>query len=367
VQEGNRHLITLLALLFVLGLAGTGHANSTITTPNICPATLTQGGAGVGYSYTFAGTGGSTWSVISGSLPPGLTLTAGGVLSGTPSTPGTYSFRVRLLATTGTSASCSCTLVIAGCAFVGGVNNGVISFGSINPSSTSTLYGTVTQQVSFTCLSGTAYTIAVNPSSGWAMVSGSNSIPYTLGTVSGATYSGAAVNLFVPSGTGASSITPANYQNAPAGTYSNTSAVSIAVGYGTGTLTASVLAGGVSGTVTSTCAVSQSPGTLTFSINPSVSGTVSGTIPRDMQIKCTKNNTFSISAASSCGGLSKTYPPTCGGAIIPYTFSYSPGYTSGQGFGIAIPMNIGGSVSSANYQDAPVGSYGDLQTLTITY
>ncbi len=50
-----------------------------------------------GYSQTLAATGGSgayTWVVTAGSLPPGMALSAAGVLNNTPTTSGTYSFTV---------------------------------------------------------------------------------------------------------------------------------------------------------------------------------------------------------------------------------------------------------------------------------
>ncbi len=56
-----------------------------------------DGVAGQAYTYTFGATGSPapSFSVSSGALPPGLTLDpATGVLSGTPSTPGTYTFAV---------------------------------------------------------------------------------------------------------------------------------------------------------------------------------------------------------------------------------------------------------------------------------
>ena len=36
-----------------------------------------------------------TWSVTAGSPPPGITLSSAGVLSGTPTTAGTYTFTVQ--------------------------------------------------------------------------------------------------------------------------------------------------------------------------------------------------------------------------------------------------------------------------------
>ncbi|MGV8056524.1 MAG: putative Ig domain-containing protein [Smithellaceae bacterium] len=369
-RHGRIYLVLLFSLLIVGGTAQLAHAAATITNPASSPATLPQGQESSLYSYTFTASGtagGDRWSISAGSLPPGLSLTSNTntsvVLSGTPTTAGTYTFTIKIKTVT-----CQCTLTIAQRCLFAGVSNGIISFGSIDPSSTGSIYANVNQQVSFTCASGTAYTITANPASGWTLVSGSNTIPYTLGLAPNGTSSGTAVNLFVaPPSTSASSITPANFQNVPAGSYSNTSAVSVTISYGTGSLTASLASGSATGTVTSTCTIVQTPGTLSFNINPSVTGTTNGTISPDLQIKCTKNITFSVSAASACGGLSQTYPPTCGGYIIPYTFSYSPGFTSGQGFGVPIPMNIGGSVSSTNYENAPPVSYGDLRTFTITY
>lgn len=52
---------------------------------------------GIAYTYTFASTGGAapiTWTVTSGALPGGLTLASNGVLSGTPTTAGTFTFTV---------------------------------------------------------------------------------------------------------------------------------------------------------------------------------------------------------------------------------------------------------------------------------
>ena len=67
----------------------------TITTPS-----LPEGVVGQSYSQTLDASGGTppyTWSVASGSLPPGLTLSsAGGVVSGTPTSSGTYSFTAQV-------------------------------------------------------------------------------------------------------------------------------------------------------------------------------------------------------------------------------------------------------------------------------
>ncbi|MEN3333526.1 MAG: hypothetical protein V7641_2891 [Blastocatellia bacterium] len=52
----------------------------------------------IGYAYQFAAHGGSPpyhWSLIDGKLPPGLTLSDGGKLSGIPSSPGMFNFTLR--------------------------------------------------------------------------------------------------------------------------------------------------------------------------------------------------------------------------------------------------------------------------------
>lgn len=65
----------------------------------LTPTSLTAGTAGIAYGpVAFAaapqGAGPYTFSAV-GSLPPGLTLSTSGVLSGTPTTPGSYAFTVH--------------------------------------------------------------------------------------------------------------------------------------------------------------------------------------------------------------------------------------------------------------------------------
>ncbi len=69
------------------------------------------------YSFTFVATGGTpgyTWAITSGALPPGLgTLSAGGVISGTPTTAGTFTFAVKVTdATTPTAQTATAAVTI---------------------------------------------------------------------------------------------------------------------------------------------------------------------------------------------------------------------------------------------------------------
>jgi hypothetical protein len=73
--------------------------------------------AGTAYSQQLSYTGGSgspAWSLTTGALPPGLTLSAAGVISGTPSNAGagaTYTFTVTVTTGTQTSASVQFSIV----------------------------------------------------------------------------------------------------------------------------------------------------------------------------------------------------------------------------------------------------------------
>ena len=88
----------------------------------ITTAAASSGTVGVPYSQVFTATGGAgaatyTWSLAGGALPPGLSFSAGGVLGGTPTAPGTFSFSVQVssqVPTIGTqTASQSFSVVIA--------------------------------------------------------------------------------------------------------------------------------------------------------------------------------------------------------------------------------------------------------------
>jgi len=64
----------------------------------LAPTSLPSVQAGTAYSQSLSATGGASphaFDVLSGTLPPGLTLASDGLLSGTPTTSNTYSFTVR--------------------------------------------------------------------------------------------------------------------------------------------------------------------------------------------------------------------------------------------------------------------------------
>ena len=97
-----------------------GIASSGAYTYNPGPALLFPappgGEAGVAYSDQLTVTGGTspfTWSVSAGTLPPGLALGAStGLLAGTPTTAGSYSFTVKVTDSSGQSNTEAVSLTV---------------------------------------------------------------------------------------------------------------------------------------------------------------------------------------------------------------------------------------------------------------
>lgn len=84
------------------------------TAPTIGVSTLSAGTVGALYNSLVTATGGTapyTWSVVSGTLPPGLSLSASGVVSGVPTATGNYTF-VLTVTGAGLSSSRSVTMTV---------------------------------------------------------------------------------------------------------------------------------------------------------------------------------------------------------------------------------------------------------------
>ncbi|MDR1741150.1 MAG: putative Ig domain-containing protein [Synergistaceae bacterium] len=89
----------LLALVFLALLAQAVSAAATDVPPAILTTSLPGGTVGEPYSAPLSadGTSPMAWSVSSGSLPPGLGLNSDGLISGTPTEAGTFSFTVTAM------------------------------------------------------------------------------------------------------------------------------------------------------------------------------------------------------------------------------------------------------------------------------
>ncbi len=84
-----------------------------IATPPVLPSAT----SGVPYSFTLQPAGGTApyqWIVTSGSIPNGLTFTSAGLISGTPTSSGTFNFSVNLTDANSNTAQKAFTLTVAG-------------------------------------------------------------------------------------------------------------------------------------------------------------------------------------------------------------------------------------------------------------
>lgn len=75
-------------------IIGSSSSPLQVTTPSLPP-----GYAGVAYSQQLLATNGLppySWSLLNGPMPPGLTLSTNGLISGTPTTTGVFNFKVQL-------------------------------------------------------------------------------------------------------------------------------------------------------------------------------------------------------------------------------------------------------------------------------
>lgn len=70
---------------------GNGIAEPGVNEPLLLPGAI----LGISYAYTLAEAGQTDFALVSGSLPPGLVISADGQLSGTPTQSGVYNFQYR--------------------------------------------------------------------------------------------------------------------------------------------------------------------------------------------------------------------------------------------------------------------------------
>ena len=100
--NGNARLTqSIVQVLVGLGIVCNNPPNGTVGSP---------------YTHTFlagSGTAPYSFSITAGSLPPGLTLAATGVVTGTPTAPpGTFAFTVTVTDSLTTTASVNCSITI---------------------------------------------------------------------------------------------------------------------------------------------------------------------------------------------------------------------------------------------------------------
>ena len=274
---------------------------------------LSAGQVGLAYSAAFSVSGGTpayTWSIASGSLPAGLTLSSAGVLSGKPAASGTSTFTVQVADSSSPiqTTSAAVTLSVQASALL----------------VTSTTLGSAK--------TGSAYSASMSASGGtpgytWSIASGS--LPAGLSMSSAGLISG------TPTASGTSSFT---VQVADSGSPNQTAtaSVSIAVQSSTLSITSTSLASGKTGTAYS-APMSASGGTPAYTwliasgslpagLSLSTTGVISGTPT------ASGSSSFTVAvkdSGSPSQSVTATESITVASSISPLTISSST-LASGQ-------------------------------------
>jgi hypothetical protein len=132
---------------------------STFAGLTISTTSLPNGTVGVAYSQALAGAGGTgtgyVWTIVSGALPAGLTLSSGGAISGTPTAAGVANFRVRLTDSSGAFIEQNLSITV----------NPPVTIPTASPVATGTVGIPYTQTFTATGGTGSGYTFALAPAS----------------------------------------------------------------------------------------------------------------------------------------------------------------------------------------------------------
>jgi large repetitive protein len=236
---------------------GIATASITLVVAAVLSLTFTAppaGQVGVAYTDTLTATGGTTpytWSVSAGSLPAGLTLAAStGVVAGTPTTAGTFSFTVKVTDAASLTATKATSITIAGGALAITVPASTTLPGASPAGTTSAALGTVTV-TDQRGIAGASWTATVT---GTTFVTGHGTAPETIPLTQVTYWSGPAT---ATTGTGAftpgqASAAAAVSLTTPRTAFSLTSGTSITSASWNPTLSVSVPAAAVAGTYTAT-------------------------------------------------------------------------------------------------------------------
>jgi hypothetical protein len=286
--------------------------------PSITTASLPSWTAGVAYSQTIAtsnGTSPFTFSVSSGTLPAGLTLSGVGVLSGTPTTAATASFTITATDAAGAAASHAYTLTINAAI---SVTTGSLPSWTVNRAYSQTIAAS----------GGTgALTFAVS----------SGSLP------AGLTLSGAGVVSGTPTATGTSTFTVTATDTVGA---TASQSYTVTVNAAPSITTASLPSWTINRAYSQTIATSNGTGPFTF-------GVTSGSLPAGLTLSgagvvsgtptATGASTFTVTATDAAGATAaKTYTVTINAALAITTGSL-PSWTANLAYSQSIATSGGTS------------------------
>jgi Putative Ig domain len=185
MKTKSRHALKILAsvvITVILCLAtilpAASPAAAAVSYLGIATVALPDSWVSATYNFALISTGGTgnntTWTVSAGALPTGLNLSTGGVISGTPTTMGKYSFTAHVTDSSSTTANQNLTINIkgAGNLYEWGAN----SYGQLGNNSTTDI------TTGATALSGMTGVVQVMNNGFFTMVLKSDGTVWTYGT-----------------------------------------------------------------------------------------------------------------------------------------------------------------------------------------
>ena len=274
------------------------------TLPAFTPQTISPGMVGLSYSVTLTGTGGYgaggySFSVVSGTLPNGIALSTGGVLSGTPTAAGTFGFTVKITSV-----------------FTGGYNAPPPPL-TANQSFSLVIYPVLT----ITTTATNPGSVGVAYSQTFTATGGAGASTYTWSVASGTpppglTLSAAGVLSGIPTAAGGYPVTIRVSSPIPTlGTATANAAFTIAIATTTTFAITGSLPGGTLGapySATLGATGGYGPGSYTFSL-------ASGTLPPGLKLltagtlsgtpTATGTSTFTVQVTSTNSNPNASYPP----------------------------------------------------------
>ncbi|MFN7973898.1 MAG: Ig domain-containing protein [Acidobacteriota bacterium] len=300
------------------------------------PGTLPNGTVGVPYSQTVTASGGTapyTFAVTAGALPPGLGLNANtGVVSGTPTTPGTYNFTITATDAVGCTGNQAYAVVIS-CGTIT-VSPGALPSGTVGvPYSQTVTASGGTAPYTFAVTAGAlppglALNGATGVLSGTPTVAGTFNFTVTATDAVGCTGSLAYSLVINPPSCPTITLSPATLPNGQVGTpYSQT----ISASGGTAPYTFAVTAGalppglalnGATGVLSGTPTVA---GTYNFTVTATDSAGCAGGLAYQIVVNCPAIAVNPAALPNATVGVAYSQTITASGGVGPYTFAVTAG------------------------------------------
>jgi uncharacterized protein (TIGR03437 family) len=328
-------------------------ASLTITTTSLAGAP-----SNVPYSQTITAVGGTppyTFDLLSGTLPPGLTLAPNGAIAGTPTASGTYNFFIRVTDAGGMTAQASYSVVVAGGGprlIISSLPTGIVN----QPFAGALLAQGGTAPYTFTLLSGSLPAgLTLNQTgaiSGTPTASGV--FPITVRLTDSAGQSTQA-DVLINVNSGAFNITNTT---APEGFVNSSYSLNLTTAGGTGNVAYTLLSGtlppgitlGVNGALTGT---PTTAGTYLFVVRAIDSVGATAQVPLTVRID---SSTLVISQAGLANGqLGQSYSSTLSASNgqAPYAFSLASGSLP-PGLTLATNGNVSGIPTASGLFQAAI-------------